>query len=866
MATTARATGMENGNASRPAMRHQEDLAEWLREAFLALYRRLESALPGFAWKRTSDKCIATRCPASFPQKARADRLQVYANAPWKIEIHGEGHIRFMELLNGGTRPTGQSFIDVCRKLADLAGVGFPERELSDTEIKVQAHKREHHDLLHARIELCQTVLWETDAGQEALSYLREQRGLNDDEIRSFGLGLCGRHPQGELNEVLKAQGWSERQIADHRANWPMMEGYTTFPWNDAFGQLVTAAARWPGKQMPLMKDVPAWKWQRDDLLKKWALETPFEEPQLPKVYGLSGENTKASPLYLDRALKAGHREMVVVEGLFDALMVQARGDTRVVASGNARPTTAQVETLARHGIEQVYLCADPDKAGDDATLRGVAALAHKEIIPFVVPRLPDGMDPDEFVLALGIDAWRELVSNSRHGYHHLAEALLASHGPRDAGDDGWADDLGKKAVWQARALPENRRDLLSAYFWPPISSATGIPVDELRRRYGEVPDANKEVASKPEHDGDWDFRTISLPALLARDNRPTWLVKRLIAARQSCFIGAPMKCMKTSMAADLAVSLESGTPFMGYFDVYRKQHVAFLSGESGEYTIGETIARICKARGLDAYTLPIALQFELPQLANPAHLARLAAGIKREGIEVIFIDPLYLALLSGSDVDPRSLFGMGPLLSGVTRSCLDAGATPILIHHANRAGGRKEEALGLEDLSYAGCAEYARQWLLINRRQTFTSGQPHRLRLLVGGSCGQSGLWSVDIDDGGLEDDFTGREWRVTVQPGSIETAEKERERSQKKERERLETESKEEERFLAALDKLDQDAKGASLNDVADLASLSHAKGKATFTRLLHRNIVESVAGFTVQGGNGARNKAQGVRRVPD
>ena len=50
----------------------------------------------------------------------------------------------------------------------------------------------------------------------------------------------------------------------------------------------------------------------------------------------------------------------------------------------------------------------------------------------------------------------------------------------------------------------------------------------------------------------------------------------------------------------DLAVSLATGTPFLGHFEVCRPAKVALFSGESGEWTLMKTFERVCRARGVD--------------------------------------------------------------------------------------------------------------------------------------------------------------------------------------------------------------------------------------------------------------------------
>jgi hypothetical protein len=60
---------------------------------------------------------------------------------------------------------------------------------------------------------------------------------------------------------------------------------------------------------------------------------------------------------------------------------------------------------------------------------------------------------------------------------------------------------------------------------------------------------------------------------------------------------------------------------------------------------------------------------------------------------------------------------------------------------------------------------EFVRQWLLLSRRKRYQLGTgEHSLILTGGGNAGQSGKWEVDIKEGQLQNDFSGRTWDVSV------------------------------------------------------------------------------------------------------
>jgi replicative DNA helicase len=257
-------------------------------------------------------------------------------------------------------------------------------------------------------------------------------------------------------------------------------------------------------------------------------------------------------------------------------------------------------------------------------------------------------------------------------------------------------------------------------------------------------------------------------------DYRLAWAVRRMLVFGQPVVIGAPKKSMKTSVMFDLAVSLAAGVPFLGQFDVVDPTAVLIISGESGGYVMQETILRVCRAKGIDPEVLEgrLFIGDELPQLGLDEDMEALAEFIRTKAVKVVIIDPLYLCLIQGTPgrrLDPSNLFDVGPLLLQIARTCLDAGATPILVHHFKKNGADPHDLPELEELAYAGIQEFARQWILLKRRERFVPGSGvHRLWLAVGGSAGHSGEWALDIEEGVMDDNFRGRGWDVTVTPAT--------------------------------------------------------------------------------------------------
>lgn len=317
-----------------------------------------------------------------------------------------------LDKISGTTRPSGTRLLEAVQEAARLASALFPNREITPEEKEQAKRWGQRRDCIDASIEWAKGRLHaDTPEAAAARAYL-EARGFTPEAVADLDLGLFGA--ARDLERHLDGLKLSMSVAKDAALLLGNFQGYITFPWRDEHGSALTIYGRWPGKETPLKAEHPG-RWKDAE-----------KEPHIPKTYALPGENTKADPLYLDRARKARVKELVLVEGVIDAAIAQTHGDPRVVAYVAGTLAGRQVDAIAKLQPRSVTLCPDPDAGGDAGVLSAIKRLGEVGVRCYVAPRLPDGQDPDEFILAQGIEEWKRFLDRGEAAPVHLARLAVA--------------------------------------------------------------------------------------------------------------------------------------------------------------------------------------------------------------------------------------------------------------------------------------------------------------------------------------------------------------------------------------------------------------------------------------------------------
>jgi len=263
-------------------------------------------------------------------------------------------------------------------------------------------------------------------------------------------------------------------------------------------------------------------------------------------------------------------------------------------------------------------------------------------------------------------------------------------------------------------------------------------------------------------------FELMTAAEFAAKDVQVDYLIPSVLVAGEPCIVGGASKSLKTSIAVmDLSLSLATGKPFLNHFTITKPARVIVFSGESGLSSLKNTAERVAASKGVSLSGVPNWLiSTELPDLTSVDHLNRLEQIIVQTESDVVFIDPTYLAMPVNSS-ESASMFTMGAILRQLSEIAVRTGCTPLVIHHFRESLRHERRPPDLSDLSHAGFAQWARQFILIGRRQAYQDDGNHALWMRCGGSAGHTGLWGVTVIEG-LQEDDGGRIWLPTISSAS--------------------------------------------------------------------------------------------------
>jgi DNA primase len=353
-------------------------------------------------------------------------------------------------------------FVEALQLLARQANIELPrfgvnKQNTSERQVLLEAHS--------AACVLFDKLLSHPQIGAAAREYLAGRK-FNEQTLKKFQVGFV---PDG-WDTLLRSQAmkkFSPQQLAlaglvKTRENgggyYDTFRNRIMFPIRDEQGRIIAFG----GRRM-VETDNPKY------------LNSP-ETPLFSKgrcIFGLD----------LARQKIVESRTVAVVEGYTDVMMAHQFGATNVVSVLGTAMTEQHVGILKRFA-DRIVLLFDPDVAGDLAVNRAVELFLTQNI-ELAIATIPDDLDPDEYLLANGVEAFERLLAEG-------AQDALAFKWKQLLREFGSSGDLTsqQKAVEQYLELLASARGSgpVDPLRWGAVlirvSRLTEIPAEELNKRF----------------------------------------------------------------------------------------------------------------------------------------------------------------------------------------------------------------------------------------------------------------------------------------------------------------------------------------------------------------------------------------------
>lgn len=297
------------------------------------------------------------------------------------------------------------TFLEAVRMLGERAGVALPETSMSEQDKK----ERGIRDRLLEINKLAATYYYRQlrqDRGKPGLDYLKK-RELSDNTINSFGLGFASQST-GELYKLLKDKGYEDDILKEsglftyergiHEKFWNRV----IFPIMDINNKVIGFGGRVMGDAKPKYLNSP---------------ETRLFDKSR-NLYGLNIARTSRKP------------NMIICEGYMDVISMHQAGFNQAVASLGTALTPGHARLLKRY-TDNVLITYDSDEAGVKAALRAIPLLKEAGLSTKVI-NLKPYKDPDEFIKAMGAEAFQERIDNAQNSFMYEIGILEKKYDRKD--------------------------------------------------------------------------------------------------------------------------------------------------------------------------------------------------------------------------------------------------------------------------------------------------------------------------------------------------------------------------------------------------------------------------------------------------
>lgn len=347
------------------------------------------------------------------------------------------------------------SFLQAVRLLGEKAGINV------GSDVSYSEKKDEYFDVYSLANKFYQNSLF-TNLGKNAIEYL-EKRNIDKDTIKKFGIGLSIQ--KVSITDYLVSKKYSIDKLVQYGITndngHDIFINRIMFPIYDLSGNPVAFSGRIYNT--------------RDTAKYVNTKETDkFKKGKILYNYHIAKEQLKKNDT------------VIIMEGQMDVIRASTIGVNNCIATmGTA--LTKDHKNIIRNMTNNVVLCFDGDAAGEKATVSAIELLEDSGVNIKIV-RLPDNMDPDEYILKNGKDSFLAQINSGINLIDYKMELLKKNK------NFGNIKDVSSYINSALKELINEKDDIVVELNLKKISDNFNIDYETIRDKYKRLVKNKKEV------------------------------------------------------------------------------------------------------------------------------------------------------------------------------------------------------------------------------------------------------------------------------------------------------------------------------------------------------------------------------------
>lgn len=278
------------------------------------------------------------------------------------------------------------SFAESVSELAEKLGIKVDVSVKKETDAN-----NKYYEIMNETANFYVYNLFNSVSGDNTLTYLKN-RGLSKETITNFKLGYSAKD-KDQLYQFLKSKDYSVTDMMDlglvkqatDGSYYDLFNNRLMFPITNNQGKIIAFSGRTLDKN--------------DNIKYVNSPETIiFKKGEV--IYQLNEASMEIR--------KKGH--VVIYEGFFDVISAYQAGFKNGVATMGTALTSNQA-SLIRRTTNKAIIAFDGDKAGINASIKAIPILSSSNINVEVL-RIPNKLDPDDYIKEYGSNGYNELLNN----------------------------------------------------------------------------------------------------------------------------------------------------------------------------------------------------------------------------------------------------------------------------------------------------------------------------------------------------------------------------------------------------------------------------------------------------------------------